>query len=144
MKNLFLLLPLLLIISCQKELEPSIPNINSIFDTQDFNIRFMMKNGTEYRMGFLNNEIAFFSPQETLRRELSYDDVVLINTFVGDRFRTSAALSMNSSEKAHNNAGQIEIYNDSKKVVFSSPDYSAGFEQLLIKLKLPYVSTKKK
>jgi hypothetical protein len=95
-----------------------------------------MEHGTVYRMGFLNNEIAFFSAQKTLRKELSYDDVRLINTFVGDRFR--------ESEIATNTAGRIEIYNDTNKVVFSSTDYSVEFEKLLLKLELPYVSTEKK
>lgn len=136
MKSLFLILILATTVSCQQDLEPSVKNINSIFKTQDFTIRFELENDEIYRMGFLNNQISYFSPQETVRRELSYDDVVLINTFVGDRFR--------ESEKSTNNPAQIEIYNDSKKVVFITPDYRSELENLLTQLKLPYVPTAKK
>lgn len=146
MRNLALLILLMATASCQQEVEPSVDNINSIFATQDFQIRFTMENGDEYRMGFLNNDINYFSPQETIRRELSYDDVRLINTFVGERFRTSTALSMNSSETQTEKDlnSSIEIYNDTKKVIFNSPDFTAEFEELLLKLKLPYVPTAKK
>jgi hypothetical protein len=137
MKKLALLLLLTAIVSCQQEVEPSVDNINSVFKTQDFGIRFTMESGVEYRMGFLNNDISYFSPQETIRRELSYDDVRLINTFVGERFRESE-LELESKNSS------IEIYNDTKKVIFNTPDFTAEFEELLLKLKLPYVSTEKK
>jgi len=140
MKKLLLLLSLILAASCQQELAPSVEHINSIFATQDFQIKFTVENGEEYRMGFLNNDIAYFSPQETVRRELSYDDVRLINTFVGDRFRESD--TQTETEKSLNST--IEIYNDSKKVVFKTQNYREEFEELLLKLKLPYVSTTKK
>jgi hypothetical protein len=113
-------------------------NINSIFKTQDFGIRFTLESGDEYWMGFLNNDISYFSPQETIRRELSYDDVRLINTFVGERFRESKT----KTEKSLNST--IEIYNDTRKVFFNTPHFTAEFEQLLSQLKLPYVSTEKK
>ncbi|KQC32423.1 hypothetical protein AAU57_03080 [Nonlabens sp. YIK11] len=150
MKKLVLFLSVILTVSCQQELEPNVENINSIFDTQDFQIRFTLANGDEYRMGFLNNEMAFFSPKETIRRELSYEDARLINTFVA-----SATLSYletvkksndknATAERSRSQSNRIEIYNDSKKVVFETPDYDADFEELLTQLKLPYVSTEKK
>ncbi len=143
MKKLFLLLFLLAATSCQKTLEPDVENINSIFATQDFQIKFAMGNGDEYRMGFLNNEIAYFSPQETMRRELSYDDVRLINTFVQNCYRDSETeLELEpENEMQMSNSSTIEIYNDSKKVVFTTGNYHSEFEQLLTKLNLPYVST---
>ena len=151
MKKLFLLLTLIIATSCQQQLEPSVANINSIFETQDFQIRFTVENGGVYRMGFLNNEIAYFSEQGTVRRELSYDDVRLINTFVQNRYRNSEIELEPEHESEHESEkdaaaerSQIEIYNDSKKVVFQTPDYRAKFEELLTKLKLPYVSTEKK
>lgn len=142
MKNLFLILPLFLIVSCQKDLEPSMDNINSVFETQDFGIRFTLESGDEYRMGFLNNDISYFSPQETIRRELSYDNVRLVNTFVELRFRESKTETETKTEKSLNST--IEIYNDTRKVVFNTPHFTAEFEQLLSQLKLPYVSTEKK
>jgi hypothetical protein len=107
MKKLTLLTLLTATLSCRQEIKPSVDNINSVFETQDFGIRFTMESGDEYRMGFLNNDISYFSNQATIRSELSYDDVRLINTFVGDRFR--------ESEIPTNTAGRIEFYNDSKK-----------------------------
>ena len=136
MKKVLILL-LILTTSCQQQLEPSVENINSIFATQDFQIRFTLESGDEYRMGFLNNEMAYFSPEETVRRELSYEDVRLINTFVGERFRESE-LELESENN------KIEIYNDTEKVIFKTPDFTAEFEELLSKLKLPYVPTEKK
>jgi hypothetical protein len=144
MKKLALLLLLTAIVSCQQELEPSVNNINSVFETQDFGIRFTLESGDEYRMGFLNNDISYFSPQETIRRELSYDDVRLINTFVADRFRESESETETETGTEKNLNSSIEIYNDTRKVVFNTPHFTAEFEQLLSQLKLPYVSTEKK
>jgi hypothetical protein len=128
-------------ISCQREMEPTIANINSIYDTQDFQIKFEMNGGEVYRMGFLNNDMAFFSPAQTLRRELSYDDVRLINTFVEARFRESVIKLKSESQPERD---QVEIYNDSKRVVFQTPEYRTEFESLLTQLNLPYVPIKKK
>ncbi|BAO54911.1 hypothetical protein [Nonlabens marinus] len=152
MKKILILI-LILTTSCQQELDPSAANINSIFETQDFQIRFTLENGSEYRMGFLNNEMAFFSPTETVRRELSYDDVRLINTFVQNRYRASEdkirfqpqvdAVNPAMTERSQNHS-RIEIYNDTKKVTLTTPDATASFQELLSKLELPYVSTEKK
>ena len=136
MKKLLLLFVIMTGASCQQQMEPTVENINQIFQTYDFQIKFHINNGQEYRMGFLNNEIAYFSPQETVRRELSYDDVRLINTFVQYRFRESGT--------APTTPHKIEIYNDSKSVAFNTMNYQKDFEQLLNKLNLPYVPTTQK
>jgi hypothetical protein len=119
-------------------------NINSVFETQDFGIRFTLESGDEYRMGFLNNDISYFSPQETIRRELSYDNVRLVNTFVELRFRESKTETETETKTEKSLNSTIEIYNDTRKVVFNTPHFTAEFEQLLSQLKLPYVSTEKK
>lgn len=92
-------------------------------------------------MGFLNNEIAFFSPNETIRRELSYEDVRLINTFVASTTLSYLQTGDNTTVTELSRGYQIEIYNDSKKVTVETDDYQNEFEILLTKLNLPYVST---
>ncbi len=153
-KKSFLILLLLVATACQQQMEPSVENINAIFQTQDFQIKFMLENDKEYRMGFLNNEMAFFSDAPTYRKELSYDDVRLINTFVETRFRESELQqgleSKFETEKDTvsgvkiQSQSQIEIYNDARKVVFSTTPMRKEFEQLLTQLELPHVPTNKK
>ena len=116
-------------------------NFVNNFETQDFQIRYTLENGDEYRMGFLNNDMAFFNPNETIRRELSYEDVRLINTFVASTTLSHLQTGDNTTVTERSRGYQIEIYNDSKKVTVETNDYQNEFEILLTKLNLPYVST---
>ncbi|AZQ43078.1 hypothetical protein [Nonlabens ponticola] len=136
MKKILPLLVFLLLLSCQKELAATSENINAVFDTQDFSIRYVILENEEHRMSFMNNVMAYFGPEETIRKELSYDEAILINTFVQDRFQNRNQTAAKTD--------QLIIYNDTKKVVFETAAFEKEFETLLQQLDIPYVSAKKK
>lgn len=128
MKNPTPILLLFVIISCQQTADVTKENINAIFATQDFSISFRMSEEKESSMSFREDYMTYKSDQGTQRVELSYDDVVKINTFITEQF------------PLHNADGEeipsITIYSDTQKVTLKVPQYASKFRFLLNDLPL--------
>lgn len=135
---------LLLTTSCQQEVEPTIENINSIFETKDFSVE-MFYNDKSYRLSFRDDFMTYVSPKETQRKTISYDEAALVNAYVQNEFRSS----LQSEQKGGIGFPfykPLVIYNNTKKVTLSVPDTEENehMAQLLNSLNLNYVPTQEK
>ncbi len=70
------------LMSCARTVEPTPENINKIFASRDFTFEFNKKDGTCESLSFRNDYLVYKSDKPTLRREISYDEVLLINDFI--------------------------------------------------------------
>lgn len=68
--------------SCARTVEPTIENINKIFTSQDFTFEFHKKNASCESLSFREDYMVFKSDQPTLRRSITYDEVLIINDFI--------------------------------------------------------------
>ncbi len=82
MKKIVLLIIVIFLMSCARTLEPTPENINKIFLSKDFTFEFHKKDGVCESLSFRNDYLVYKSDQPTLRREITYDEVLLINDFI--------------------------------------------------------------
>lgn len=131
MKNSSLMLVVIFaLISCKNQQEPTIENINTIFQTKDFNIEFRMEDDRNYRLGFREDYVSFFSEAETQRKTISYEDAVMVNSFVQRLF----------NERTQNESDpEIAIYEGFREVNFHASNFQEDLYQLLDNLNLSYV-----
>jgi hypothetical protein len=121
--------------SCQQEVEPTIKNINAIFETKDFSIE-MFYIDQSYRLSFRDDFMTYVSPEETQRKTISFDKAALVNLFVQNQFHGQDTITIATT--------QLNIYNDTKKVTLDLPDYEDELKALLKQLNLNYVPPQKK
>ncbi|MGB5980985.1 MAG: hypothetical protein WBG46_02465 [Nonlabens sp.] len=135
-KHLFLTGVLFLaLISCKNQQKATIKNINTIFNTKDFNIEFRFEDDQSYRLGFREDYVSFFSEAETQRKTISYDDAVSVNSFVQELFNDR---TQNESDP------EIAIYEGFREVSFHAANFEEELYELLDQLNLSYVPHKKK
>lgn len=126
MKKIFTILVLVIMISCQQEKEATIENINQIYATKDFSIEFKMSEDDEIRMSFREDYMTYVINNETNRKTLAYDEVVLINKFVTNQFeKHDANLPALPS---------ITVYDDTRKVTLKVPQYASKLRTLVNQL----------
>ncbi|MBQ0735869.1 hypothetical protein [Aquimarina celericrescens] len=82
MRRIALFLMLIFLVSCARKVEPTIENINKIFASRDFTFEFHKKGGDCESLSFRNDYLVYKSDQPTIRREITYDEVLLINDFI--------------------------------------------------------------
>ncbi len=82
MRRIALFLMLIFLVSCARKVEPTIENINKIFASRDFTFEFHKKGGNCKSLSFRNDYLVYKSDQPTIRREITYDEVLLINNFI--------------------------------------------------------------
>ncbi len=82
MRNFFFFLAVILCIGCARNVEPTVENINKIFASKDFTFEFHKPDGTGESLSFRNDYLVYKSDQPTFRREITYDEVLLINDFI--------------------------------------------------------------
>ncbi|AXT61667.1 hypothetical protein D1816_15330 [Aquimarina sp. AD10] len=82
MKRIIVLLPIVFIISCARTLEPTAENVNKIFASKDFTFEFNTATGNCKSLSFRNDYLVYKSDKPTFRREVTYDEVLLINQFI--------------------------------------------------------------
>ncbi len=82
MPRIILLLFLICMISCARSIEPTVENINTIFESKDFTFQFNRLDGRQESLSFRNDYLVYKSDKPTFRREISYDEVLLINDFI--------------------------------------------------------------
>ncbi len=133
---LILFTGIFLLTSCQQEVDPTIENINSIFETKDFSVEFVMDGDRSYRLSFRDDFMTYVAPEETQRKTISYNEAVLVNSFVQNQFGKQDSTTTNPQE--------LLIYNDTKKVTLLVPEYEEELAQLLNTLNLNYVPTPEK
>jgi hypothetical protein len=136
MKNTLLLFSISIITSCTQRLEPTTEHINSIFQSKDFTIEFIIGTDATESMSFIEDLIVYKSTAGVMRKSISYDEALLINNFIQSQFR----LHKGSRSKTP----AIIILNTAKKVTLKIPDYKIDYLHLIHKLDLSYVPIKKK
>ncbi|MBW1294001.1 hypothetical protein [Aquimarina litoralis] len=82
MKRFILLITCFGLMSCAKQVEPTVENINKIFASQDFTFEFHKSGESKKSISFRNDYLVYKSDQPTFRREITYDEVLLINDFI--------------------------------------------------------------
>jgi hypothetical protein len=135
-KLLTFIISVLLLCACQQEVDPTIENINAIFQTKDFSIEFIVEENRSHRLSFRDDFMSYFSNAATQRKTISYHEAALVNTFVQNKF--------SKQDTTISATQQLLIYNDTKKVILNVPDYEQELKVLLEQLKLNYVPTQKK
>ncbi len=134
-KTFIFVLLIALFVSCKKQQEPTIENINAIFQTKDFNIEFRMDDDHTYRLGFREDYVSFFSNAETQRNVISYDEAVATNKLIQNLF------NLRTQDE---NDPEIAIYDDFNEVSFRASGFENELYNLLKELNLEYVPIKKK
>ncbi len=113
---------MMLIVSCARTVEPTAENINKIFASKDFTLEFNRSNRSKESISFRSDYLVYKSDKPTYRREISYDEVVLINDFIQnivhlhsemlDPKKASYYVIKNTAYKVHIVPNQQDIYFD--------------------------------
>lgn len=119
---------LLLLLSCS--LPPTVENVNKIFESQDFTLAFIKQNVAEQSLSFANGVMVYKSDQPTYRREVTYDEVVLINDFIQN------IVNLHSSKLDPETSSHYVIKNTAYKIVVIPDQEDFHFEALIKTLKL--------
>ncbi|WP_299433869.1 hypothetical protein [uncultured Aquimarina sp.] len=82
MKRILVILICFSSIGCARTIEPTAENVNKIFASQDFTFEFHKTGETTKSISFRDDYLVYKSDQPTVRREISYDEVLLINDFI--------------------------------------------------------------
>ncbi|WP_378180468.1 hypothetical protein [Aquimarina sp. SS2-1] len=82
MKRILIFLVCIGVASCTRTVEPTIENINKIFASKDFTFEFHQVGTTTKSISFREDYLVYKSDQPTIRRTITYDEVVLINNFI--------------------------------------------------------------
>ena len=128
MKKLLFLLSIVTMGSCTQRLEPSIENINSIFQSKDFTIEFILESDRKESMSFREDYIVYKKAEGVQRRTITYDEALLLNNFIQSQFQ----LHKNSRSETP----AIIIFNTAKKVTLKIPNYKGDYLNLINKLDL--------
>ncbi len=81
-QRIAMFLALVFVVGCARTVEPTAENINKIFASKDFTFEFNKAGGVKKSLSFRNDYLVYQSDQPTLRRGVTYDEVVLINNFI--------------------------------------------------------------
>ncbi|SEK73975.1 hypothetical protein SAMN04487910_0991 [Aquimarina amphilecti] len=120
----------LISIGCARNVEPSVENVNKIFASQDFTFEFNEFGSIKKSISFRDDYLVYKSDQPTLRREITYDEVLLINDFIQEIVDShQKGLDIESSS-------YYVLKNTAYKTVIISEQEDFYFEALLKTLKL--------
>lgn len=128
MRKVIIHLGFLSFISCQQTADVNTENINSIFQSKDFTIEYILNDDTTASMSFIEDYIVYKKAEEVVRRTITYDEALLINDFIQNQFRFHN--DSNSETPA------IIILNTAKKVTLKIPNYEMDYRNLINKLDL--------
>ncbi|MFD2563661.1 hypothetical protein [Aquimarina rubra] len=82
MKRILIFLVCISVAGCARTVEPTTENINKIFASQDFTFEFHQLGETTKSISFREDYLVYKSDQPTIRRVITYDEVLLINNFI--------------------------------------------------------------
>ncbi len=128
MKKIILLLSLIILVSCAQEVDPTVNNMNDIFDSKDFTIEFVLDDSRTESMSFIEDIIVYKTAKETKRNTITFDEALLINDFIQSQFKLHDA--------SNSEIPSIIILNTAKKVTLKIPKYEAAYSNLITKLEL--------
>lgn len=128
MKKLILLLSIILLASCTQEVEPTIENMNSIFESKDFTIEYHLTDSKTESMSFIEDILVFKANDSVVRKTISFDEALLINQLIQNKFKMHDS---NNEETP-----SIVILNTAKKVTLKIPNYEVDYLNLINKLDL--------
>ncbi|MEN8897530.1 MAG: hypothetical protein ABF247_13685 [Nonlabens sp.] len=128
MKKIILLLSLIILVSCAQEVDPTVNNMNDIFDSKDFTIEFVLDDSRTESMSFIEDIIVYKTAKETKRSTITFDEALLINDFIQSQFKLHDA--------SNSEIPSIIILNTAKKVTLKIPKYEAAYSNLITKLEL--------
>ncbi|WP_159090953.1 hypothetical protein [Aquimarina aquimarini] len=121
------------VVSCAREVEPTAKNINTIFDSKDFTFEFNRSNGDKESLSFRNDYLVYKSDKPTYRREIHYDEVLLINNFI------QKTVNLHSDTLDPTTSSHYIIKNTAYKVIIVPDQEDFYFDALMKTLKLDQV-----
>ncbi len=129
-QRIVIFLTLFLAMSCARNVEPTAENINKIFASKDFTFEFTTANGMKRSLSFRNDYLVYKSDHPTFRREVSYDEVVLINDFI------QKIVNLHSSALDPETTSHYVIKNTAYKTTIVPKQEDFYFDALIRTLKL--------
>ncbi len=117
-------------VACVRKVEPTIENINKIFDSKDFTFEFHQKGNAKKSISFRDDYLVYQSDQPTLRREITYDEVLLINNFI------RKIVYVHQDDQDTESFSYYVIKNTAYKTIIIPKQEDFYFEALLKTLKL--------
>ncbi|WP_299213184.1 hypothetical protein [uncultured Aquimarina sp.] len=130
MRKILILSILVFITSCARNVEPTAENINKIFTSQDFTFEFHQIGATKKSMSFRDDYLVYKSDQPTIRREITYDEVLLINDFI------QKIVNLHQDDKDTESSSFYVVKNTAYKTTIIPEQEGYYFEALLRTLKL--------
>lgn len=124
---------IIFIVSCARSVDPTVENINKIFTSKDFTFEFNSHTGDKKSLSFRNDYLVYKSDKPTYRREISYDEVLLINDFI------QKIVNRHSKILDPETTSHYIIKNTAYKVVIIPDQEDYYFDALLKTLKLDTV-----
>ncbi len=130
MQKVIMFLIILLVTACARTLEPNADNVNKIFASKDFTFEFHPVNKTTKSLSFRSDYLVYKSNHPTIRREISYDEVLLINDFI------QKIVNLHSNTLDLDTSSYYVIKNTAYKVVIVPDQEDIYFDALLKTLDL--------
>ena len=129
--NYFLIfIVIILMVSCAQNVEPTAENINKIFVSKDFVFEFHPLGKTEKSISFREDYLVYKSDQPTIRRDITYDEVLLINGFI------QGIVNQHQSNIEKESTSYYVVKNTAYKAIITPEQKDYYFEALLKTLKL--------
>lgn len=116
--------------SCARPVEPTPDNINKIFKSKDFTFEFHQLDGSCSSISFRNDYLVYKSDQPTIRRSISYDEVLLINDYI------QKIVNLHNPLKNTETSSYYVIKNTAYKTTILPDQENYYFEALLKTLQL--------
>jgi len=129
-KFLMLFVALTLIYSCAQTVDPTIENINEIFSSKDFTFEYNELGKSKKSISFRVDYLVYQSDEPTVRREIKYKEVILINDFI----QNIVNLHQTGAEKE--SSSHYVVKNTAYETVIIPKGNSKDFSMLLKELKL--------
>ncbi|MBQ4822051.1 hypothetical protein [Aquimarina sp. MMG016] len=129
-KIIMCLLFVFIMSGCARNVEPTVENINKIFSSQDFTFEFHKTDGACESLSFRNDYLVYKSNKPTIRREITYEEVLLINDFI------QKLVNLHSGELNPEVSPHYIIKNTAYKTVITPDQEDFYFKALIKTLKL--------
>ena len=136
MKPITILILVILVTACARKVDPTVANVNKIFASKDFTFEFVPLNGTKKSLSFRSDYLVYKRDQPTFRRDISYDEVLLINDYI-QKIEDRHVTTQNPETASH-----YIIKNTAYKVVIVPDQEDYYFDALLKTLQLDMVDSK--
>ncbi len=136
MKYSKILIIVILVAACAQKVEPTVENVNKIFISKDFTFEFVPYNGIKKSLSFRSDYLVYKSERPTFRRDISYDEVLLINDYI------QKIVDRHTTKLDPETASYYVIKNTAYKVVIVPDQEDYYFDALLKTLKLDTLNSK--